>query len=286
MKIRSVTVGLSVASLGIALCPYALAQTVEPDPTDELEPSRIIAHIETLDSVGLDMLIERKYDFGECDPIRPSSWDYGHAVTISNQWAGPIQKVLLEEELLAYPPWRSSGRALDLSREVFLHVFEYREQAERRRIDGEQFAIIRVMFGVVNTEDAKEMDRAFYMVRRMLPRQLMSEKGLFDNRLEVLGDAQYNMGRKVVGFCRGNIIVEIDVTRMVRRDKVLITIEPDRALQDKIIAAGQAIDELLMEKMFTEEVQHRILGAQAEAAKLAGKRSESKGVPGSEEGNE
>jgi hypothetical protein len=171
-----------------------------------------------------------------------------------------------------------------LSREVVLHVFEYREQAERKRNEGEAFSIISVMFGVVNTADAKEMDRGFYMVRRMLPRQLMSEKGLFDNRREVLGDAQYNLGRKAVGFCRGNIIVEINVSRMVWRDNVLLTIEPDQALQDKIIAAGQAIDDLLMQKMFTEEVKHRIIGAQENAAKSAGMGSENE--PDSDGGND
>ena len=209
-----------------------------------------------------DMHVERQYENSE---IKTADLD---AATPEDPGAGwepwwlDLRRVFNEVGLIEERLWRSGGRTLERSAEFDLKEYEWHAYAERYGEDGDDFINVYVWTAVCYSSKFEDIDRVYYVIRRLLPRAARSRLGPFEEVKEFVGDSCHHLSGAAFGFCRGNVIVEIHPWRYTRENGRLQGLGVDADLRKKVMQAARRIDQLLLEKMFDEETRAKIMVAE------------------------
>ena len=236
-------------------------------PTDGLDrqASERFAHAKRREAYEVerrDMHVERHYAASELTPAHLEEPIPDFIGTAWEIWSLEVRKVLREVGLIEHRLWRSGGRTLERSAEFDLVEHEWHAYAERYGEDGDDFINVAVWTAVCYSSSFEDIDRVYYVIRRLLERPAMSKLGPFEDVNESVGDACHHFGKDSFGFCRGNVIVEIHARRYTRQNGRIQPLGVDADLRKKVMQAARRIDQLLLEKMFDEETRAKIMTAE------------------------
>lgn len=145
---------------------FAQGQTA---PSRHAEFVRV--HRDVAKSIRMDQgmpSISRVYENDDCKFIYPGR----ESEPTVEEWYLWVRKILSQHRVMNEPLLRSGSSILEDSPGFSLYRFEYHDQAERRRIDGERFFQVDVMFGVATTEKLSDVDLAYHYVKRGLIRPM------------------------------------------------------------------------------------------------------------------
>jgi hypothetical protein len=240
----------------------------ETTARENLKPCKHVAFARTFENhpwFQQEMRIDRLYDLSALSPLSFDRDTMKESANALDELHLKFRKIFVGLGLFGEPLQRS-GVSSRPRLEYTTYTMEYDPIGRSRDWnEGQRFVVPTVYLSVVNGATAMDIQRVYAAIRSYQVRQLSAEPGSFDNPDETIGDACYHVGKDVIGFCRGNVIVELRFTTAEWRNGDFVGSGlPDSALREKMLDAARQIDDLLVREMFSEQIRTEIRGCEAE----------------------